>query len=216
MLHFDNQINAVLLHYHERMKTESERAEMLSPEERMSRVDEFLLPVGEETGVFLNTLAKAAKSKLILEIGTSYGYSTVWLAEAAKTIGGKVITLEVSADKAHYAIDKLAEAGLSAYVDFRVGDALQTIKQATETFDFVLVDVWKELYVPCFDLFFPKLNPGAWVVADNMIFPPHSQAETTAYRNRVKATGAFDTLLLPIGSGIELSYRLAETSAKGL
>jgi predicted O-methyltransferase YrrM len=100
---------------------------------------------------------------------------------------------------------KIEEAGLSEFVEFRVGDAIKSISNATETFDFVLVDVWKELYLPCFDLFFPKLKKGAWVLADNMIFPPHAVPEATIYRNRVRETQAFDTVLLPIGSGIEVS-----------
>lgn len=151
-------------------------------------------------------MTKSAKAKTILEIGTSYGYSTIWLAEAAKTNNGLVISLENDAKKAGYAEKMLKKAGLSAYVDIRVGDALETINQAKEQFDFVLLDLWKELYVPCFDLFYAKLNKGAWVLADNMIFPPHSQSETEAYRNRVRDTHNFDSVLLPIGSGIELSF----------
>ncbi len=203
---FDNKIESVLAEYHKRIEAEDALVQSLSHEERNARLDEFLLPVGEEVGIFINSLAKAAKSKTILEIGTSYGYSTIWLAEAAKATGGKVITLEISAEKADYARQKTEEAGLSEFVKFRVGDALETITNATETFDFVLVDVWKELYLPCFNLFFPKLKKGSWVLADNMIFPPHSLPETTAYRNRVRETKAFDTVLMPIGSGIEVSF----------
>ncbi len=207
MLQLDNKIEAVLNQYHERIEQESALTETLTMEEVMKRKDEFLLQVGEETGIFLNTLAKAAKAKMILEIGTSYGYSTIWLAEAARANGGRVITLEISPEKAKYAQEKIKEAGLSAFVEFRVGDALQLIADAPETFDFVLVDLWKDLYVPCLDLFFSKLNSGAWVIADNMIYPPHDQPMVTAYRNRIKETAAFDTLLLPIGSGIEVSQR---------
>jgi predicted O-methyltransferase YrrM len=205
---FDKKIERVLAEYHTRIETEDALAQSLSHEERNERLNEFLLPVGEEVGIFMNTLVKSAKSKTILEIGTSYGYSTIWLAEAAKANGGRVITLELSAEKAAYAKQKAKEAGLSKYVEFRVGDAIESIKNATETFDFVLVDVWKELYLPCFDLFYPKLKTGAWVLADNMIFPPHSLPEATAYRNRVRETQSFDTILMPIGSGIELSFKI--------
>ena len=117
-----------------------------------------------------------------------------------------MISLEISSEKAAYAKAKVKEAGLSEFVEFRVGDALETIKNAIETFDFVLVDVWKELYLPCFELFFPKLEMGAWILADNMIFPPHSLPEATAYRNRIRETNVFDTVLMPIGSGIEVSF----------
>lgn len=83
---------------------------------------------------------------------------------------------------------------------------MEYLAAAAENFDFVLLDIWKELYVPCFDLFFPKLNKDAWIAADNMIYPPQHHAEATAYRTRAKETNDFDTILLPFGSGIELSH----------
>ena len=79
--------------------------------------------VGYETAIFLNTLVKSAKSKTILELGTSYGYSTIFLAEAARANGGQVITLEIHSEKIEYAKEKVREAGLSDFVDFRKGDA---------------------------------------------------------------------------------------------
>ena len=206
MIKFDKNIDAVLKSYHKRIEAEDALMQALERAEGMKRRDEFLLSVGMETAIFLNNLAKSSKCKTILEIGTSYGYSTIWLAEAAKANNGLVISLENDAKKAAYAQKMVEKAGLSTHVDIRVGDALETIKQAKEQFDFVLLDLWKELYLPCFDLFYPKLNKGAWVAADNMIFPPHSQLDTDAYRNRVKESHNFDSVLLPIGSGIELSF----------
>jgi predicted O-methyltransferase YrrM len=206
MIQLDKKIESVLKKYHERIATELTLMQSLPMAEGMKRRDEFLLSVGLETGIFLNTLAKSAQSKTILELGTSYGYSTIWLAEAAKANGGRVITLENNPEKAAFARQKIKEAGLSDVVEFRVGDALETLAQSTEMFDFVLVDIWKELYVPCFDLFFPKLSKGAWVLGDNMIFPPHSRPEALAYQNRIRETKAFDSVLLPIGSGIEMSF----------
>ena len=64
--------------------------------------------------------------------------------------------------------------GLASYVDFRVGDVLQILRELTGPFDFVLLDVWKDIYVQCFDLFQSKLSVGAIVVADNMTFPSPS------------------------------------------
>lgn len=206
MIDYDDKITAVLSEYHDRMEKEQVIMKALPREEGMKRRDEFLLSVGKEAAVFLNTLAKSAQSKTVLEVGTSYGYSTIWLAEAARKNQGQVITLENDSQKANYAHRKVKEAGLAEFVEFRVDDARESIEKAPETFDFVLLDVWKELYVPCFDLFYPKLAEGAWILADNMIFPPHSKAETGAYRDRVRETGAFDTVLLPIGQGIEVSY----------
>jgi predicted O-methyltransferase YrrM len=210
MFKFDDKIKKVLAEYHFRMEAEMKLGQSLSLDEMMSRRNEMLLPVGEETAVFLNTLIKAAKAKTILEIGTSYGYSTVWLAEAARENNGKLITLEIDIVKSNYAKQKIEEAGLEEYVDFKVGDAVELIKQSAETLDFVLVDLWKELYMSCLNEFYTRLSNGAWVVADNIIFPPQHNNEIDLYRNRVKELNSFETLLLPIGSGIEVSQYKAK------
>lgn len=208
MLDFDKDISTVFETYHQRIETENALMSSLSIEEGMKRRDEFLLPVGEEVGTFMYQMVKASKAQTILEVGTSYGYSTLWLACAAKEIGAKVITFEIDNEKANYAIDQLVKAGLANVVDFRVGDAVERIKAAPEMFDFVLVDIWKELYVPAFNVLYPKLNPGAYLVGDNMTFPPSNKKEATEYRNAIRATQAFDSVLLPIGSGIEVSQLL--------
>ena len=195
----------VLRIYEDRIQAEDKIMKSLTAGEGMQRRDEFLLSVGEDAAVFMNTLVKSANAKIIVEIGTSYGYSTLWLAEAARENGGLVITLEADEAKVTYAKDKLKQAGLLKYVDFRVGDALNLIEKAEEHFDFVLVDIWKDLYLPCFELFYPKLNDKAWVLADNMIFPPQSNEVTQLYQNRIRQTENFSSVLLPIGSGIELS-----------
>ena len=205
MIDFDKKVQAVLKEYHQRMEFENSLMKSLPLGEGMKRRDEFLLPVGKEVGFFLNTMVKATDAKMILEIGTSYGYSTVWLAEAARQTGGKVITLEIDKKKATYAKNKIKMAGLDGLVVFRIGHALESIRQAKETFDFVLVDIWKELYVPCFELFISQLAEGAYVIADNMIHPAIHKKEAAKYRSAVKATRSFDSVLLPIGSGLEVS-----------
>jgi len=209
MIDFDRKVQNVITGFHQRMKMENALMKSLPIEEGMKRRDEFLLPVGKDVGQFLNTLVKSAKSKTILEIGTSYGYSTVWLAEAASHTGGKVITLEIDEQKVAFAKKKIEEAGLEDYVEFRIGNALESIQNAKEAFDFVLLDIWKELYVPSFELFLPKLEHGAYVVADNMMSPPNHHKEASIYRRKVKVSQIFDTILLPIGSGIEVSRKVS-------
>lgn len=201
----DTRIQSLLADYHVRAESERKLMNELPPDQFMSRLDDFLLPVGESSGTLLNILVKSLKAKTILEIGTSYGYSTVWLAEAARETGGKVITLELSAEKSAHAKAQLGTVGLDAFVDFRVGDALETLKGVPGPIDFVLLDLWKDLYIPCFDLFAPKLGAGAMVAADNMIEPSRSRPEAEAYRAYVRASGKFDSVLLPVGSGVELS-----------
>ncbi|NKF32396.1 methyltransferase, partial [Pseudomonas sp. BGM005] len=97
--------------------------------------------------------------------------SGIWLAEAARASGGRLITMEMHGYKSAYAQDMAAKAGLADHINFKVGDAVEMIGALSTGIDFVLVDLWKDLYVPCLDAFYPKLNPGAIIVADNMIRP---------------------------------------------
>ena len=116
-------------------------------------VDELLLAVGPATGQLINLLAKEAEAKTILEVGSSYEYSTVWLAETARDNRGKVISLEIHPKKQEHACASIKKAGLDGTVDFRLGDATESLKKMKEKVDFVLLDLWKNLYIPCFDLF---------------------------------------------------------------
>lgn len=167
--------------------------------------DDMLLAVGPATGALLNQLIKSEGAKHILEIGTSYGYSTVWLAEAARETGGRVTTLDIAPAKQAYADDMITKAGLADFVEFRSGDATQLIPEIAEGVDFVLLDLWKDLYVPCLELFLPKLKAGAMVAADNMIQPADSRPEAEAYRAAVRSKPDVSTILLRVGSGVELS-----------
>jgi predicted O-methyltransferase YrrM len=198
---------SVLGDYERRASEESRTWASLSFEQIGARIDEFLLFVGPETAKLMHMLAIAAKAQVLVEIGASYGYSTVWLADAARATGGKLHSLELSAAKVDYARAQLRRAGLEAYVEFHVGDARESLAALPGPFDFVLLDLWKELYIPCFELFHPKLAQGAFVVADNMLFPPPTRPQAEQYRARVRAAGDLDSVLMPIGSGIELSKK---------
>jgi predicted O-methyltransferase YrrM len=158
-------------------------------------------------------MVKALGARSILELGTSYGYSTLFLAEAARATGGKLVTTELSADKIAYASGMMEQAGLGDIVEFRQGDARETIRSLPGPFDFVLVDLWKDLYVPCFDLFYPKLAPGALIVADNMIEPAVARDDGLAYRRHVRQAPHIETVLLPLGQGIEVSRYAAGLDA---
>ncbi len=168
----------------------------------------MLLPVGAATASLLSTLIQESGARAIPQVGTSYGYSTVWLAEAARATGGVVTTLELHQNKVDYARTQIAKAGLAEFVDFRVGDALETLKKLPGPFELVLLDLWKDLYVPSFDLIYPKLAPGALLVADNMLFPERARANANAYRAHARSAKDITSVLLNVGSGIELSrYR---------
>ncbi|MDF0491436.1 DUF1442 domain-containing protein [Sphingomonas sp. H39-1-10] len=192
----DEKILAVLDIYHQRIRAERG---MPPAGDRDTR----LLAVGPDTGQLINILARSLKAPTILELGTSYGYSGIWLAAAARATGGRLITMELQDYKSAYAQDMAAKAGLADFIDFRVGDAVKMITELTVGIDFVLVDLWKDLYVPCLEAFFPKLNPGAIIVADNMVRPGGDGVKQ--YARAVRAKPGITSVLLPVGTGIEVS-----------
>jgi len=99
----------------------------------------------------------------------------------------------------------LEKAGLLKFVEFKNGDALEVLEGLAEPIDFVLLDLWKRFYIPCFDLAYPKLADGAMIAADNMRYPASVRETADAYRAHVKRHDKMDSVLLSVGSGIELS-----------
>jgi predicted O-methyltransferase YrrM len=201
----DPAVELVKKEYQARADAESETARVLVAQNSRKDIDDLLLPIGPAAASLISTLIQGARARAILEVGTSYGYSTVWLAEAARATGGKVTTLELHARKIDYARAQLTKAGLAGLVDFRAGDALETLSTLPGPFEFVLLDLWKNLYVPSFDLIYPKLANGALIVADNMLQPERSRADANLYRARVRAAAGMSSVLLDVGSGIEVS-----------
>ena len=202
----DPAVWAVLDEYHRRMESERPRLRRASEEGTLDQIiDEMLLPVGPESGRLINILAKSLKTPTILELGTSYGYSGIWLAEAARASGGRLITVELSEKKSAYAREMSEKAGLAAFVDFRVGDAVTVIGELGHGIDFVLVDLWKRLYVPCLEAFYPKLNAGAIIVSDNMLEPASERDAVMRYQQAVRSKPKMSSVLVPVGSGLEIS-----------
>ncbi len=197
----DQAIQDVLDSYHERIR--EERLAWTAGPPGAADLDNRLLAVGPETGRLINIIARSYAAPTILEIGTSFGYSGIWLAEAARAAGGRLITLELAPHKSAYAKEMSTKAGLADFVDFRVGDAVELIGQLDGGVDFVLLDLWKDLYVPCLEAVYPRLNPGAIIVADNIVRP--GGADVTRYVEAVRAKPGISSVLLPVGSGLELS-----------
>jgi len=207
---FDPKVQSVFDVYSERAKREKE----LMGREGFEGRDQCLLPVGLDVGRFLHSLILARKPKRILEIGTSYGYSTLFLADAAKAVNAKLITLELADYKQDYAIEKITKAGLIDHVDFRLGDAIELINADPCPFDLVLLDIWKSLYVPCFDAVYPKLSDEGIIAADNMYYPAGTLEYTRLYRKAVLTKPDLQTTLLSMGSGVELTCKWPEDSKK--
>ncbi len=204
----DPKVEAVKKEYQERADREVGIGARLQSQNSRENIDDLLLPIGPATASLVTTLIQETKARAILEVGTSYGYSTVWLAEAARATGGIVTTLELHPRKVEYARTQIAKAGLAEFVDFKVGDAPRDAARDPGPVRLVLLDLWKDLYIPSFDLIYPKLADGALIVADNMLHPERARRDANLYRARVREAPGMTTVLLPVGHGIELSrYR---------
>jgi predicted O-methyltransferase YrrM len=210
----DPRVAEVFAHYDARHKAELALTGELSPGSFGARRDEFLLPVGAEVGAFLRALAVARRPARILELGTSYGYSTLFLADAARTCGAMVVSVDLDAGKQAYARERLEQAGLAGQVEFRCGDAVEIVEADPGEWGLVLLDIWKDLYVACFDAVYPKLAEEGVIVSDNMIYPEGARDAVRALRKAIRAKPDLQTTLLPFGSGIELTVKWSAGNAK--
>ncbi len=161
------------------------------------------LSIDPEMGQFLTLAAESIGAGRIVEFGTSFGISTIYLAAAVKARGGQVIGSELEVNKVARARENLAEAELSEQCDVREGDALQTLQSVESPIDMVFLDGWKELYLPVLKLLEPKLRPGALVLADNIHTFPDDLAPFLDYVSR--PDGPYRTTVIPFDSGLAYS-----------
>lgn len=153
-------------------------------------------------------LCRAIGARTVVEVGTSFGVSTIYLAAAVREngSGGVVIGTEWEAAKVAAARHNLDRAGLSAVVDVREGDIRDTLANIGGEIDFVLMDIWAPLARPALDLLEPKLRPGAMVACDNVERFRH---DYRVYLDRVRdPNGGFVSTTLPYDGGFELSVWL--------
>jgi len=137
-------------------------------QERADAMSEFYIPVTPQAGRLLYALVRATKPATIVEFGMSFGISALHLAAAVRDNGaGRVITTEISDTKIAAAKQTFTDTGLDDLITVLEGDALTTLAEVNGPVDFVLLDGWKELYLPVIKLLEPKLSPGALVIADN-------------------------------------------------
>jgi predicted O-methyltransferase YrrM len=156
----------------EQMSTLRERRPNMSAartvQERADAMSEFYIPVTPESGRLLYSLVRATKPATIVEFGMSFGISALHLASAVRDNGaGRVITTEISESKIAAAKQTFTDTGLDDLITVLEGDAMSTLADLDGPIDFVLLDGWKELYLPVIKLLEPKLSPGSLVIADN-------------------------------------------------
>ncbi len=173
--------------------------------EVFGRTHEGYYNIPPATGQFLNILARISKAKRLLEVGTSNGYSTIWLGEAVKHNKGKITTIEISGHKVRMASENFKRAKLGKIIRIVHGDALKEIPKLKGEFDFLFLDAIKEDYIDYFKLAYPKLTKNAVIAADNAIMFEKYMKDYLGYvRNHKNLV----SILVPIGSGEELSLKL--------
>jgi predicted O-methyltransferase YrrM len=175
--------------------------------ERTALLDEAFIPVDEDAGRFLYALVRGAAPGKVIEFGTSFGISTIYMAAALRDRGGdgSVITTELIAGKAQRAAGYFAQTGLADRIDLRVGDALETLRDIKDGVSVLFLDGWKNIYLPVLQLLEPALRPGALVVADDLDLFPEPLKPYLAYV-RDPAHG-YVSVKIPIGDAMELSVR---------
>jgi caffeoyl-CoA O-methyltransferase len=194
----DDRVRAVL----QRLEAEDadERERGVPREERARQVE-------RSTGQFLFALVAPQWDCEVLEIGGSRGYSSVWLGAGVRHLGGRVLSLENDPAKVAAWRRNIAEAGLEDWVELVEGDAFEELPQIQDVFDIVFIDAEKEDYERLFELARDKLEPGALVVADNVL----SHEETLgAYSRARQSDPTLESVTLPLDRGLELSVILSE------
>jgi predicted O-methyltransferase YrrM len=181
------------------MRDERERAQKLPGSERIQALH-------PDAGQFVYVLALAMGAKSIVEVGTSHGYSTLWLAAAAKVNGGRVVTHDSNLKRIAAARKNFADAGLADVIEIVEGDARETLRERTEPVDLLFIDAEKSYYETFFDAVYQRLVKGSVVVADNAI---SHQDELEDYISYVENHPNLESSLVPIGRGLEISVKLA-------
>jgi predicted O-methyltransferase YrrM len=160
------------------------------------------IPVEPTTGRFLFSLVAPQTDCEVLEIGAGRGYSTIWLAAGVRHLGGRVLSLERDEGCIADWRRNVADAGLDDVADLVEGDALETLPEIDDVFDVVFLDAANKVYEELFQLARKKLEPGALVVADDVIL----HADTLqAYAQARQADPTLLSITVPLDRGLELS-----------
>lgn len=184
-----------------------DRLEARDSQERESGAprDIRLRQVTPDVGRFLHNLVLASRPRSLIEIGTSGGYSTAWIASAARASGGLLTTLEIDPVKVALARESLRDAGLDGTATIVEGDAFDYLRRRNEPADFVFLDAEKEDYLAFLGLIIPLLVPGGILIADNLI---SHEAELRDFRETALSESRLSAVVVPIGRGELFAVRL--------
>lgn len=163
-----------------------------------------LRQIPPDTGRFLSIMAASAPPGIYLEIGTSAGYSALWISLACRRLARELITAEVDLAKASIARETFREAQVEDLVRLIVADAREVIS-GLEEISFCFLDTEKELYGECYELVVPRMRPGGLLLADNAI---DFREVLQPMLDRAQHDPRVDSLIVPIGKGVLLCRRI--------
>jgi predicted O-methyltransferase YrrM len=166
-----------------------------------------MLNITRETGRLLWILVRAMGATRVLEVGTSNAFSTIWLADAVRSTGGRVTTLEFNPEKIALARTNLTTAGLEGSVEIIEGRAADALSSLAGPFDVVFLDADRPSYLAYLELVVPKLRAGGMLIADNATSHAH---ELQDYLDRVKSHPQLFAVTVPIGNGEEIALKLGD------
>lgn len=174
---------------------------------------------GHLQGVFLQMISHMIRPSAILEIGTFTGYSAICLAQGLKP-EGKLITMDINPEMEDFAAPYFQEAGLEDKITMLIGDANEIIEKQKGPFDLVFIDADKENYIHYFDLVFPKVSPGGYILADNtlwygkVLLPDAETDRETAgiisFNKYIQNHKGIEHLLIPLRDGIMMARKKPE------
>jgi predicted O-methyltransferase YrrM len=171
------------------------------------RFRKMAIGLDRDCGKLAYLTARAIRAQRIVEFGTSFGISTLYLAAAVRDNGGGiVIGSEIEPGKIEEARANIAAAGLIAFAEVRAGNALESLADPDGAVDLVLLDGWKDLYLPVLRLIEPHLRPGAVILADNITMFKSALRPYVDYVQDV--ANGYQSVTLKIGSGFEYSVRV--------
>ncbi len=173
-------------------------------EERSDRLERFR-NVEPPTAELLGVLIRAAGARRILELGTSNGYSTIWLADAAQATGGSVVSVDVDSERTGLARENLRRAGLEDRVELRTEDAAATLARSADAeWEFVFLDAERPAYSGYLRDLARTLTPGGVLAVDNVESHAHELVEFTSL---IEAEPELTQTVVPVGAGLRLAVR---------
>lgn len=183
----------------ERVQNRMRHLEAIDARDRVDGTprDKRLRQIPPETGRFLAIMAASAPEGSYVEIGTSAGYSSLWIGLGCRQVGARLTTIEISGERARTAADTFRLSGMDDVIELKIGDAREILPGLADI-SFCFLDAEKEVYSDCYDLIIPRMVKGGILIADNVI--SHAD-KLQPLVDRALTDSRVDAVVVPIGKG---------------